>query len=595
MKNDAIEDIPDYTLLIDRSFREYIEERFYRRVAERARLEHLQSDTQFLQDPQSHLGLYSDHSHIHVRDVARQTLEVLAIAHGKLIPVYEAAEWEFMQSLSVHLAYLHDIGMAEFSKEGRFMHPEYAAQFVFQPDFQPLLDQLWKGNSGGLPSFLQEYLKPLGMQPKAKDILREMLALAQAHSKSKAPAHWFDNIGEFRTKLQHIISTPLTLLYEQQKHKKPAPKAWAHGFPLVERPPTYTEIWPRDAFTWLQEESLPLRRLSVMVIDVIRCLRAADALRQRGSTLRTSAGYEILINRKNGHAVYALRSRQQERLFLVEIKKPINAGEANIRQSKIARDGHLHISISQAEFDNAPARRRAAQNAAVAIMDIQKDVLGSFLLSSRIYKPLFKRVPRLGSRMKTVIHSPHLPFLVDIYKAILKADFELGLRIEMESDLPIESSLRVVSEEPKMQSAATYFSLQQAQSTLQAILDTGLHLPEGAAEAEVLLAEAAVLELPAYEVLMRPMDNSLAVFFALEYPLLIKPLGGYEPKEAPPFVALGTTGVVRGLKRNALVRNGPHNQAILRVPAHWFLKHWFHPIPARQLKNIFKHHAGNNL
>ena len=50
------------------------------------------------------------------------------------------------------------------------------------------------------------------------------------------------------------------------------------------------------------------RRFVADVIDAIRVLRAADALRQRGTTQRTSAGYEVCVDRRSGRAVMAVRS-----------------------------------------------------------------------------------------------------------------------------------------------------------------------------------------------------------------------------------------------------------------------------------------------
>ena len=45
------------------------------------------------------------------------------------------------------------------------------------------------------------------------------------------------------------------------------------------------------------------RALADDAIDAVRLVRAADALRQRGTTLRTSAGYEIFIDTDSGDAV----------------------------------------------------------------------------------------------------------------------------------------------------------------------------------------------------------------------------------------------------------------------------------------------------
>jgi hypothetical protein len=58
-------------------------------------------------------------------------------------------------------------------------------------------------------------------------------------------------------------------------------------------------------------------------------LRCADALRQRGTLLKTSGGYEVLVDSITGSAVYALR-RGDSQLFLLSVPEPFQAGEANI-------------------------------------------------------------------------------------------------------------------------------------------------------------------------------------------------------------------------------------------------------------------------
>ena len=60
-----------------------------------------------------------------------------------------------------------------------------------------------------------------------------------------------------------------------------------------------------QAFAWMVDPRPAARRFVADVVDAIRVLRAADALRQRGTTQRTSAGYEICVDRRSGRAVMA--------------------------------------------------------------------------------------------------------------------------------------------------------------------------------------------------------------------------------------------------------------------------------------------------
>jgi hypothetical protein len=56
--------------------------------------------------------------------VAQQVLQVLDIAHGLFLP----DRVQFMRGYGVLLAYLHDLGMSDFSHLGRATHPICATQ-----------------------------------------------------------------------------------------------------------------------------------------------------------------------------------------------------------------------------------------------------------------------------------------------------------------------------------------------------------------------------------------------------------------------------------------------------------------------------------
>src|SRR4029079_12222729 len=114
----------------------WVEQRYYAQINAQARFEVLIDDPHFWEAPRAHVGLFSDHGVVHVRDVARQIISLLDDIHGTLIPTRPAERFDpFMKGYGVALAYLHDIGMVDFSAFGRAMHPEYAAQAVFSAPF----------------------------------------------------------------------------------------------------------------------------------------------------------------------------------------------------------------------------------------------------------------------------------------------------------------------------------------------------------------------------------------------------------------------------------------------------------------------------
>ena len=120
--------------------RQEIEQRYYAPVNRQSRLEYLRRDPAFLAEPERHVALFSDHGVVHVRDVAQQIVRVLSAAHGLLIPARPAERFTRMQALGVLLAYWHDVGMTDFSRFGRKMHPEYASQLIFAPEMDEWLE-----------------------------------------------------------------------------------------------------------------------------------------------------------------------------------------------------------------------------------------------------------------------------------------------------------------------------------------------------------------------------------------------------------------------------------------------------------------------
>ena len=63
---------------------------------------------------------------------------------------------------------------------------------------------------------------------------------------------------------------------------------------------------PTDAFAWLAATDTPQAEFADDVVDALRALRAADVLRQRGTALRTSGGYEVFFDARTADAVCSM-------------------------------------------------------------------------------------------------------------------------------------------------------------------------------------------------------------------------------------------------------------------------------------------------
>jgi metal-dependent HD superfamily phosphatase/phosphodiesterase len=113
-----------------------------------------------MRDTATHPAFYSDHGVVHVRDVAKQILRVLQVINGVLIPQRSAQQMEsFLYGYGVALAYLHDIGMSDLSPFGRAMHPEFAAQSVFDDPLDDVVQTMWDDNCSNIAWQLAQLFK----------------------------------------------------------------------------------------------------------------------------------------------------------------------------------------------------------------------------------------------------------------------------------------------------------------------------------------------------------------------------------------------------------------------------------------------------
>ena len=114
------------------------------------------------------------------------------------------------------------------------------------------------------------------------------------------------------------------------------------------------------------------------MIDALRALRAADVLRQRGTVLRTSGGFELCIDAATAKAVCTLRPAGGDAAYVISYDDPRGAGEANIKVAFVTPLGHLRIAFHRGAFGDEEAERRAAECVAGVVEDIEADVIPSF-------------------------------------------------------------------------------------------------------------------------------------------------------------------------------------------------------------------------
>ncbi|MFN8481873.1 MAG: hypothetical protein U0768_02295 [Anaerolineae bacterium] len=595
---------------VPRAVRATIEDRYYAVVNRQASLEALLQDPDFLTSPTKHPGLFADHGVVHVRDVAHQLLRLLDHVLGVLIPPRDPAAQAFMRSCGVMLAYVHDIGMTDFTPFGRTMHPEVAAHLIFSPAFDEIVATILAEAGNSVVARLPVLAAAGPLPQDARVVLRELLALAVAHSKSKIPVADLNDPRRLRAAMLHTLSTDLRLdygVFRVEQARRALSEAGLSGAPaeelerlrkalgeaehgLSEATARYGAISDRQlalaryyvdserqAFAWLASDDRGVRQVVGDVVDTLRVLRAADALRQRGTMLKTSGGHETYVDQTTGAAIYALRSRKGE-LFLLTAPDPISAGEANIASSDVDPAGNLRLSFHRGAFVTPAIAGQAAAWAATVALDIQKDAIQSFERPAAAADAAgLKRAEDALILLEET--DDNLAFGDMVAQLIGECAPQLRGRVHVVPSLehiPITERARYL--------AATEFhgSLAARQLVLEHVAQSGHNTQP--IDPAAAFDHVKVLHLARGEALLEAGSPPGFVYVPMAEGLRVHPLGGYESASIPAWTPVGDTGVIRGAARNATVM-ADDSLSLLVIPKSVYLKHWHHPYDPHELVN----------
>ena len=250
--------------------------------------------------------MFADHGVVHVRDVATGLVRLIDTIDGVLLPGRPASRRRFVEVIGVAMTYLHDIGMVDMTPDGRRDHAVFASHAAFGPDVAPLVDHLLA--PGPVRGRLDEIVGQAPFATSLEIVVREILAMTVAHSKSAVPAAVLDDRASLRRLMQRVVFTSLD---DHRAHER-RPSA-EDGSPVRFDANTDGYADPAQSFAWLDAPGGPHAALADDVIDAVRALRAADVLRQRGTGLRTSGGFEVCMDAVTAKAVCTLRPASRER------------------------------------------------------------------------------------------------------------------------------------------------------------------------------------------------------------------------------------------------------------------------------------------
>lgn len=509
---------------VDPSLRATIEERFWAPIERMTSLEAMVADPAFVADPGRHVGLYSDHGPNHARDVAARAATIADWAIGTLVADRDPGRAAFVTGTAVMISLLHDVGMCADPPVGRRLHAQYATQLVFAPAFAGVMSDVLATDAGRIRSALER----VGLD--ATEIgraAREVLACAVAHSKSTVPTPLLDDRAGFRSLLQFVERTE-----------------------LARQPDATDRTVPDDgSYAWLVDPALA--DVATDVVDAIRIVRAADALRQRGTTLRTSSGFEVVVDARTGDAVAVLRSASGRSAFLLDVDTPLVVGEADIRGAELGPDA-VRFQFHRGSFADDTMAESVARAVAGVVDDIQLDILPSFP----------------GRRLDLELATPHddPTFAERVRRAFAARRPEL------------DDLVRVVDAPPTPGSPPGFDWRTRGRA-----LDPA-RMPQLAAELDAhglrisgdhhgLFDDVVVVDVEAGETVIAPGEEASFVVVPLGDGLDILPLGGYRAVATPPYVPVGTIGVLRGHDRNSAVV-ASRAVEVLVVPDHAYLDRW---------------------
>ena len=561
--------------------RAVLEERFWRPMVEGSTLKALRDDHALGRASDGHPALFSDHGIVHVRDVAAGVVDLAETVDGILLPRRPVERREFVVGLAVIIAYVHDVGMYDPTPTGRRIHALYGAHFPFSGAMDDVIDRLC-ADAGPVIRRIETVDAAAPFFVASDVIMRELISLAVAHSKSAVPSALLGDVTALKRLMRHVILSDLDR--HRGAQALPAP---GDDLPEILGANARWYFDPlHHPYAWLDSPHAAHRALADDAIDAVRLVRAADALRQRGTTLRTSAGYEIFIDADSGSAVFALRTEGNDRLFLLRAASPVNAGEANLRRAFVTPHGNLRVAFHRGRFTSDAASVAACEATVSAVADVGADVLGAFAFrrpSSDLTEPLCD-----GSAMRVELERPaDEPAFADaVVTALARRDPTLAPRVAVVADL---ESAAPAERARYLRAIGVPADSDEAARVLRALGDRGLKV--AAIDRSRAFEDVRHVGLMAGEVLVEAGTSPAFVYVAVDAGLEAQPLGGYARDDVPAWFPIGVTGVVRRAERNStVVAVSPVE--VLMIPGELFVREWFHPYDEQELAGLLARIGG---
>lgn len=557
---------------ISASIREFIEQNFYQQISNRATLLEIAKKNEKFDhiDLKNDIALFSDHGIIHMRDVAIRTVTVIKKSNGILMPYRSSYRLHFMESLGVMLAYLHDIGMVDFTEFGRAIHPQFAAQYVFSSAFDPIIKTLWNENCGNFAWRLENLKRKHIVNRNLHTILREILALSFGHSKKELSVENMRNFKLLREHTQMILSTTLNEQYLNKKSKlsrlikDPKIDRFSnkknHDFEKFYKNSTI------ESFDWLSSTHPEALELIEDIIDTVGALRCADALRQRGTTMKTSAGYQIFLNQQTGDAVFALKEDKKGKIILLEEQVKHAIGEANIAASELTPSGDLRFSFYQGSFGSPEALKKVVEATAYIVNDVQEDVISGFTCPHSKRENQSKSVDDIKILLEGIRENPH--FIHLLHEELVRINPNIQEKIQLEPSLQY---IEIKERDLYLAAQELDWDLNKKMEVLKKIGATGHNFEK--IDPNKAFQSVRQVEIDAGTQLIKAESLPGFCYVPMNHGLVGLPIGGYESFHVLPWSLLGSTSIISGVIRNATITCSKKVKVLI-IPREIYLKFW---------------------
>jgi len=537
--------------------RRNIEEKYYEKINVNAQLNNIVTDPVFLSHPFKHVAFSTDHGIVHVRDITARLLTLLDELNGVYFAKRLPSRLGFMKGYGAMLSYVHDVGMIDVKTVENDNHAALSAQMMYNDFFDKQIALLWEENSGNVAWRITQLAFKKAITQPPHLVLREMLAISGAHQKETVSIDTLNHPGELRRVLQSMIEnvSNLKLFYEDFK---------------------------QDSFAWLISENHEVRELVEDVLDTLRALRCANASRQRGERLRATGGFQIFLDHQTANAIFAINAGSK--LLLMESKDTLLAGESNLSGTEFTHVGDLRISFYRGSFDGDKTLDKAVFNAAIAINEVQADMIGSFA------RPPSGQDNATGDYAKR--WKPTYLFLEntddnDAFAERVK-DQLIILNPKLKEIVRVVPSLQNTSEAERnryLMADELNWDLKTQKEMLERISQSGHKI--SAMLPQKAFNHVKCSTVKAGEMLIQAGTLGSFVYVPLAEGLVGYPLGGYEPFHAHAFIPLGNVGVIRGDIRNATIV-AENSSKVLMIPKEIYLDFWHYTYNEDEFAQMLK-------